>query len=419
MPTTPVVCTPLRTHPTDWSPENLKPTLNLVLDGCIVPTVAGSARVDYSHLVVLDNFIDEPTRLQLLDYLTEPGWYYADPPASKWSRSTSDADEKPETWGLHSSILQQFAAQDLPAKLEVQTRLCMLYPDMIIAHMPTKYIQMGLANARDSAEGEEVCVAHGYDAKSPSQQQPQGQQYRQHEEQPHNQHWGHQQHPQQQQVPEQQEHQQHRQHQQQPQGSQSAEQAPQQATAQQHHQQHRETAMQQAAGDCSFVLANAAVYGDTFTWHVDADPMSFAVSSPWVQQYGLYCNREPDMPLFATLLLYLDADWPLDYNAETLFLDSMTDTGIFVRPKRYRAVLMDQDIVHRLSTPSASAGRPRYSLVWKVVMWPKQQGAACSIARPEWGRRTYFGSAAHVEQAAKAAAAGLVGHKRSAVSQKE
>ena len=87
-----------------------------------------------------------------------------------------------------------------------------------------------------------------------------------------------------------------------------------------------------------------------------------------------------------------------------------------MRPKAYRAVLMDQDVAHRLSTPSAAANRPRYSLVWKLVMVPRQQqqqqqqvvGAtprqvAC-IARSEWGQPTYFGSAAHVLRMAKQAA---------------
>ena len=45
-----------------------------------------------------------------------------------------------------------------------------------------------------------------------------------------------------------------------------------------------------------------------------------------------------------------------------------TDVGVVVRPKRGRALLMDQDVLHRVSAPSASAeGRPRYSLVWKLV----------------------------------------------------
>lgn len=66
------LCRPVKTHPTSWEPAHSNPkiTLNTVLDGCIVPTESGAARVDYSHLVVLDNFIDEDTRQQLLDYLT-------------------------------------------------------------------------------------------------------------------------------------------------------------------------------------------------------------------------------------------------------------------------------------------------------------------------------------------------------------
>ena len=45
-----------------------------------------------------------------------------------------------------------------------------------------------------------------------------------------------------------------------------------------------------------------------------------------------------------------------------------TGVGLVVRPKRGRAVLMDQDVLHRVSAPSAAAGgRPRYSLVWKLV----------------------------------------------------
>lgn len=58
-----------------------------------------------------------------------------------------------------------------------------------------------------------------------------------------------------------------------------------------------------------------------------------------------------------------------------------------------RAVLMDQDVVHRLSTPSLLAQRPRYSLVWKLVFVPKSSEAA-TLSRKEWGSPTYFGSAA-------------------------
>jgi hypothetical protein len=39
------------------------------------------------------------------------------------------------------------------------------------------------------------------------------------------------------------------------------------------------------------MLANAAVYSDSFSWHVDADPQAFIEPSTWTQHYGLYCNR--------------------------------------------------------------------------------------------------------------------------------
>lgn len=82
--------------------------------------------------------------------------------------------------------------------------------------------------------------------------------------------------------------------------------------------------------------------------------------------------------------------------------------------QKYRVVLMDQDVVHRLSAPSRlSAGRPRYSLVWKLVFLPLAgapagsdaqssfAGSSHSISRPEWGPPTAFGSAAKMQAAAK------------------
>ncbi len=68
----------------------------------------------------------------------------------------------------------------------------------------------------------------------------------------------------------------------------------------------------------------------------------FPSPSPWTDAFGDYCNGEPGRPLLVSLLLYLDAGWPRDWAAETLFLDDGTDTGIVVRPRPCRAVLMDQ-----------------------------------------------------------------------------
>lgn len=43
--------------------------------------------------------------------------------------------------------------------------------------------------------------------------------------------------------------------------------------------------------------------------------------------------QEPGAPLLVSLLLYLDADWPRDWGAETHCLDVPSDSGLIVRPK--------------------------------------------------------------------------------------
>lgn len=43
--------------------------------------------------------------------------------------------------------------------------------------------------------------------------------------------------------------------------------------------------------DCDKFVGNAAVYGDAFQWHVDADPWTFDETSNWCKHYGTYFNR--------------------------------------------------------------------------------------------------------------------------------
>jgi hypothetical protein len=62
-------------------------------------------------------------------------------------------------------------------------------------------------------------------------------------------------------------------------------------------------------------------------------------------------------PLLVSLLLYLDTKWPRQWDAETLFLDDDTDIGIVVRPKCFRAVLMDQVI--NIKPPALSMHKQR------------------------------------------------------------
>lgn len=67
---------------------------------------------------------------------------------------------------------------------------------------------------------------------------------------------------------------------------------------------------------------------------MDADPSSFP-AGPYVAEFGDYVNGEPGRPLLVSLLLYLVLDWERSWDAETLFLDEPSDTGVFVRPKRW------------------------------------------------------------------------------------
>lgn len=94
--------------------------------------------------------------------------------------------------------------------------------------------------------------------------------------------------------------------------------------------------------------------------------------------------REPGYPLLVSLLLYLvDEGWERDWHAETLFLDTQTEVGVFVRPKKYRAVLMDQDVMHRVVQPSSLAKQPRYSVVWKLAFLPKEPGQVRALSSLE------------------------------------
>ena len=152
-------------------------------------------------------------------------------------------------------------------------------------------------------------------------------------------------------------------------------------------------------------VGNAAVNGEDFSWHLDMDPSSVDPTSPWAERFGLYVNREQNKPLFVSALVYLNPNvWPASYDAETMFLDPGTGSGVFVRPQPGRVVLMDQDVVHRVSAPSKAAGVPRYSLVLKLVFHPKamipttgktaESEGFDGITRKEWGEPVLFGSAA-------------------------
>ncbi|BDA51114.1 hypothetical protein COCOBI_17-3340 [Coccomyxa sp. Obi] len=343
----------LKTHATEWTPNGLQPTLNVRVDARLVPSPESpdGMRLDYAHVVVLDNFFGEPERTALLEHLTAPGWDHSQgPPPDKWERETADGAGAAKTWGLHDDVLAELADAPIPAMLEIHSRLARLYPEVDIAHMPAEHMQ---APAYSFAAEYARCM-------------------RRHS---------------------------------------AAEQAGLEGDITTPRVNCAGDPLPEEAAFCAQFVGNAPVAGDTYTWHVDADPSTLP-DSRWTELFGDYVNGEPGRPLLVSLLLYLDDAWPRDWAAETLFLDSQTDVGLVVRPKRYRAVLMDQDVLHRVSAPSAAAGgRPRYSLVWKLAFLPKAGDQACCLARPEWGPPTAIGSAAKVEAVRRS-----VGRKRKSQS---
>jgi probable phosphoglycerate mutase len=145
------------------------------------------------------------------------------------------------------------------------------------------------------------------------------------------------------------------------------------------------------------LVANAVAPADPCAWHVDADPSLIPADAPFSLHYGPYFNREPGLPLFVSILLYLNPEWQDDWHAETLFLDPASGVGAFTSAKPGRCVLMEQDISHRIGAPSAvRAPGLRYSLVLKTVWMPKDGGVGLGsngISRPEWGAPQALGSA--------------------------
>jgi hypothetical protein len=123
------------------------------------------------------------------------------------------------------------------------------------------------------------------------------------------------------------------------------------------------------------VLANAPVCGDTFNWHTDADPSSTPAGTPWGAAFGRYVNGDAGRPRLVTLIVHLCSEWHADWAAETLFRDSTAGVGAVVAPAPGRVVLFDGDVMHRLVPPSPSAGRPRYSLAWRLALAPRSAGA--------------------------------------------
>ena len=131
------------------------------------------------------------------------------------------------------------------------------------------------------------------------------------------------------------------------------------------------------------LTANAPVHADgneCYGWHIDADP-ALLPPSPWTDLYGRHPNRLAGAPRFVTALVYLSPEWKTEWGAPTRFLDPPTGDVYRVEPRPGRLILMDQDLTHAVSAPSEAAGdRPRYSLVFKLVLHPRPAAAASTAA---------------------------------------
>ena len=152
-------------------------------------------------------------------------------------------------------------------------------------------------------------------------------------------------------------------------------------------------------GECviSPLTANAPTHGDTFDYHIDADPLQTPASA-YTDVFGRYPNRMKGKPRFISCLVYLNDEWNgEEWGAPTRFLDPPTNESLDILPKPGRVVIMDQDISHTVVAPNVEAGkRPRYSLVWKLILHPREAGqdmGLCCGRGSMWPEPIAIGSA--------------------------
>ena len=149
------------------------------------------------------------------------------------------------------------------------------------------------------------------------------------------------------------------------------------------------------------LLANAAAASDSFSYHVDCDPDSTRTRTPWLDAFGHFVNGEPDRPLLVSLVLYLNSSWLPSFAGETLLADSTAGVGCAVLPRPRRALLMESDVLHKVCPQSLRAGnRLRFSLVLKLALCPKRRGRNDGggenvnvLSREWWGPPADLGSA--------------------------
>lgn len=113
---------------------------------------------------------------------------------------------------------------------------------------------------------------------------------------------------------------------------------------------------------------------------MDLIPSYLTFSAPWTDVYGRYFNRSHGKPRFVSCLLYLNDEWSEEMGAPTQFYDPPTGETFPVFPSPGKCVIMDSDVTHTVVAPNKSAGlRPRYSLVWKLILHPKKNRQSMDV----------------------------------------
>lgn len=166
------------------------------------------------------------------------------------------------------------------------------------------------------------------------------------------------------------------------------------------------------SGGSTPVVANAPMHGDAFDFHIDGDPF-VAQASPWTDLHGNFPNRAPcPKPRLVSALVYLSEGWDSErWGAWTLFRDPPSGALVRVGARPGRVVLLDQDLEHSVSAPSAraGAGRARLSLALKLCLHAKGVPTPPPVVGAEGGGAAYEEPPRAAAPAARAADGAIPG----------
>lgn len=221
-----------------------KCALNVRLESGIVPSINFGSRADEASLLVLDGLVTESLRFQLLEHLTGDGNFDSTSdhlPTKSWTRdvcdnqspgfnqptTSTDVPTAPHkrTFGPTPALLRALEGSSVPSSVELQRRVCALFPDHHVFFQPSDMIEAWPHT--DEEEDDDRTSRREGASKSEGRRDD---------------------------------------------------------------DEREESATRAAAATldarCTAVLANAAVQGDSYAYHVDADPASFP-ESEFTDVYGM------------------------------------------------------------------------------------------------------------------------------------